>query len=181
MRDACGRKAPPLIEIREETRADIRRVREVNDAAFGRSDEGRLVERLRDENLIAASIVAIENDQIVGNAVFSRLSVEGLEEPPSLLALAPVAVTPDYQSRGIGSRIVRYGLAVCAQRDYAGVLVLGDPEYYARFGFSADLATRVRSPYSDAGRHWMALELREFSLSDVTCNVAYPSAFEDLG
>lgn len=151
----------------------------MNDAAFGRSDEGRLVDRLRDENLIAASIVAIENDQIVGNAVFSRLSV-GLEEPPSLLALAPVAVTPDCQSRGIGSRIVRYGLAVCAKRGYAGVLVLGDPEYYARFGFSSDLATRVRSPYSDAGRHWMALELREFSLSDVTCKVTYPSAFEDL-
>lgn len=169
------------IEIREETPADIRGIRAVNDAAFERSDESRLVERLRGEDFITASIVASVNDSIVGNAIFSRLPVEGLEEPPLLLALAPVAVTPDYQSRGIGSRIIRYGLAICAQRGYAGVLVLGDPEYYTRFGFSSDLATHVRSAFSNAGRHWMALELREFSLSDVTCSVTYPPAFQDLG
>lgn len=168
------------IEIREETRTDILGVRAVHEAAFGRNNEAHLVERLRDDDLIAASIVAIENDQVVGNAVFSRLSVEGLEAPPSLLALAPVAVAPDYQSRGIGSRITRYGLAVSTQRGYAAVVVLGDPQYYRRFGFSSDLATHVRSPYSNAGRHWMALELREPSLLSVTCDVAYPPAFREV-
>jgi putative acetyltransferase len=165
--------------IREETPSDADGVRAVHDAAFGRRNEGALVDALRNANLIAVSIVAKSNDgAILANAVFSRLSVQTAADPISALALAPVGVTPAYQSRGIGTHIIRHGLDLCAQRDYDAVLVLGDPRYYTRFGFSPELAQRIKSPYSAFGHHWMALALRQRTLPK--CEVTYPPAFETV-
>jgi putative acetyltransferase len=169
-----------LIEIREEIPADISAIRAVHGAAFGRDNEARLVEKLREAQLIAASIVATDKGKVIGNAVFSRLSVHAPDKPISALALAPVAVTPDYQSRSIGSRIIRYGLAVCAQRDHAAVLVLGSPHYYSRFGFSPNLAQKVQSRYSKFGEHWMAVELQKSSLSAGPLEATYPAEFQEV-
>jgi putative acetyltransferase len=167
------------VEIREEKFEDVRGISAVHDAAFGRRNEGHLVERLREEGLIAASLVASDSGRIVANAVFSRLTVRSSGKPIAAAALAPVAVTPTRQSRGIGARLIRSGLTLCAQRGYDIVVVLGDPQYYRRFGFSSELAKNVRSRYSCAGPAWMAVELHISNRPLTPCEVTYPAAFEE--
>ncbi|MBV9646946.1 MAG: N-acetyltransferase [Candidatus Eremiobacteraeota bacterium] len=167
-------------EIREETPADILGITAAHNAAFGRSNEAVLVEQLRKEGVIAASFVAVEQGRVVGNVVFSQLSMFSSGDAISAVALAPVAVLPDYQLRGIGSGLIRSGLALCKLRGYDAVLVLGSFRYYGRFGFSPNLARNVHSPYSDLGDHWMALELRSGSLSGRSLEATYPAAFHEV-
>jgi putative acetyltransferase len=90
-------------------------------------------------------------------------------------ALAPVAVLPDHQRRGIGSALIRRGLELCRKRGCAAVLVVGHPEYYPRFGFSADLAAGVKAPFS--GPVFMAIELVAGALAKLERPVRYASPF----
>jgi|GEM_PF-198376 len=112
--------------------------------AFGGTDEARLVEALRDQDDLTLSLVADVGGAIIGHVALSPLEAEG-----PALALAPVAVHPAVQKRGIGEALVRAALEALPGHT---IVVLGDPAYYGRFGFKqADLA----SPY--AGPHLMAL------------------------
>jgi len=90
-------------------------------------------------------------------------------------ALAPVAVVPKYQRAGLGSKMIEYGIQLCRERHVAGIIVLGDPRYYERFGFSQALVSALKSPF--AGPHWMGLELGAGAL-DVAGVVEYPAAFD---
>jgi putative acetyltransferase len=167
-----------MLHLREETAADADAIREVNAAAFGGPAEGRLVDRLRNDDLIVASLVAVADERIVGNIVFSRLTVEGQMGTIDAVALAPMAVIPVYQRRGIGTALVHEGLRVCRQAGSKVVIVLGHPSYYSRFGFSSVLADCLNGPY--AGSAWMALELVEGALHGFQGNVTYPAAFADV-
>jgi putative acetyltransferase len=167
-----------MLHLREEAAADIDAILEANAAAFGGPAEGRLVDRLRRDNLIVASLVAVVDDRIVGNIVFSRLAVEGQIGSIDAVALAPMAVLPEYQRRGIGTALVREGLRACRQRGSKVVIVLGHPSYYSRFGFSSALAERLNGPYS--GSAWMALELLDGVLHGFEGNVTYPAAFAEV-
>jgi putative acetyltransferase len=91
------------------------------------------------------------------------------------LALAPMAVLPAHQRRGIGSALVRRGLEICREQGARIVVVVGHPEFYPRFGFSAELARPLKSPFS--GEIWMAAELIPAALEGVTGKVAYPPPF----
>ncbi len=93
-------------------------------------------------------------------------------------ALAPIAVSPDYRGAGIGAALIREGLRICKAHGKDVVLVLGDPRYYVRFGFSAERATAIASAYS--GPSFMALELTPGVLRGVSGSVTYPSAFDDV-
>lgn len=86
-----------------------------------------------------------------------------------------MAVRPDRQRRGIGSRLIRDGLAMCRGRGHRVVVVLGHADYYPRFGFSPALAERLRSPFP--GPHFMALELVPGALDGVVGEVRYPPPF----
>jgi len=112
---------------------------------------------------------------VVGHLLFSRLPIESAAGTVEALALAPVAVRSDRQRQGIGSQLIRDGLAMCRQRGHRIVVVLGHAEYYPRFGFSAALAERLRSPFP--GPHFMAMELVPGSLSGVEGEVRYPPPF----
>ena len=92
------------------------------------------------------------------------------------LALAPVAVRPDHQKRGIGSALIRAGLAACRADGHRIVVVLGHAEYYPRFGFSAKLAEPLASPFSGKDS-WMALELVPGALDGVVGAVQYAPPF----
>ncbi len=163
--------------VREENSGDAEAIRSVHDEAFGRPHEAHLVDRLRAAGLVTASVVAIDDGRVVGNAVFSRLSVETARGPIEAVALAPVAVVPKRQRTGIGAAMIEQGLRLCRQRGLLAAFVLGDSSYYRRFGFSAARAERIQSPYS--GPHWMALEFAEGAL-DAEGRVAYPAAFDGL-
>ncbi len=163
------------IEIREETAADPPGIREVNRLAFEGEEEALLVDRLRAQDLVVASLVAVAEGRVVGHILFSRLPIETPEGVVDAVALAPMAVRPDVQRRAIGSRLVRRGLEAARQRGEAIVIVVGHPGYYPRFGFSAELARRLRGPFS--GDVFMALELTPGALDGVTGAVQYPEAF----
>ena len=161
--------------IREEIRADHDVIREVNDLAFGGSDESRLVERLRSDGLVIASLVAIEAERVVGHILFSEISVKADDAAIRSAALAPMAVRPEWQRRGFGSSLIHRGLDICRTRGTELVIVLGHPDYYPRFGFSARTAKCLRAPFS--GDAFMALELVPGVLDGVTATVRYPPAF----
>lgn len=161
--------------IREETPADHAAVREVNRLAFGQDDEANLVDALRSGQYTRLSLVAERDGVVIGHLLFSRLPIETSGGAVEALVLAPMAVLPERQRQGVGSRLIRDGLMMCRQRGHRIVVVLGHAEYYPRFGFSAALAERLRSPFP--GPHFMALELVPGALDGVEGDVRYPSPF----
>ena len=164
------------VVIREREPADDEAIRRLNDAAFGGPIEAKIVEDLRKARLAAIELVAVEAGEIVGHILFSALKVTIGEEMIPSLALAPMAVLPGRQRHGIGSDLVRRGLALARQREWWAVIVLGHPAYYPRFGFSAALAKPLAAPYS--GEAFMALELAPGALSGADGRVVYPPAFD---
>jgi len=166
------------VQIRDETADDRDAIREVNRRAFGGEQEARLVDRLRDDGLVVASLVAVAGERVVGHILFSELPIDADTRPIPATALAPMAVLPEWQGRGIGSALVRRGLGVCRERGTMAVLVLGHAAFYARFGFSAHLARSLRAPYS--GNAFMAVELAPGALGDGTGTVRYPEAFHQV-
>jgi putative acetyltransferase len=162
--------------IRRETADDIVSIREVHRSAFERDEEGRLVDLLRREGYVRLSLVAEVANDVVGHILFSDLPVVTEGGRVQALSLAPLAVLPSHQKSGIGSLLVREGLQVCAHSGHRIVIVLGHPAFYPRFGFSAQLAERLRSPY--AGPNFMALELQPGTLDGVEGKVQYPPPFE---
>jgi putative acetyltransferase len=161
------------MDIRPATPADHLAIHDVNHAAFGREDEADLVDRLRRDGEALMEIVAVEEGRVIGHILFSRMTVEP-GRPVTIAALAPVAVEPGRQRHGVGSAMVRRGLEACAQAGIQAVIVLGHPDFYPRFGFSAALAEKVRAPFS--GPAFMALELAPGSIRQGDA-VHYAAAF----
>lgn len=157
--------------LREERPADMAAIRAIVTAAFERAAEAELIERLREDGDAALSLVAAEAGEVVGHVLFSPLTA-----PFRALALAPVSVAPEWQRRSIGGALIRAGLARAARDGWEGVFVLGDGDYYRRFGFDPGLAARFRCPY--AGPHLMALALDgELPAGG---DIGYAAAFDSL-
>lgn len=159
--------------FREEHPGDHAAIRAVVIAAFGRADEADLVDALRADGDSVFSLVAAEEDQIIGHVLFSRMSA-----PFRALGLGPVAVLPDRQRFGVGGGLIRAGLEAAHHGGWQGVFVLGDPDFYRRFGFDASLAAGFASHY--AGPHLMALPL-EGVLPAMEGRIDYAPAFAKLG
>ena len=164
-----------MLSIREETPQDYEAIREVNRLAFHQEEEGQIVDRLRADGLVIASLVAVEDGGVVGHILFSVLPIETDRGVLRAASLAPMAVRPERQRQGIGSALVRRGLALCRARGYSICIVVGHPAYYPRFGFSAERAENLRSPFT--GEAFMALELEPGALEGVVGTVCYPEAF----
>ena len=147
----------------------------MNEAAFGRSDEADLIDGLGAEGAVLLSLVAETNGQIVGHILFSRMTVETAQGPVAAVSLAPMAVLPDHQGRKVGSQLVRRGLAELRDRGERIVIVLGHKHYYPRFGFSAEKARHLASPFPPEA--FMALELADDALAGIQGAVRYPAAF----
>lgn len=125
------------LAIRDERAADAAAVFAVEAAAFGRPDEARIVDAIRgtDDEIasLVASLVVEGGSRIVGHVLFSRVRIVGAGERFAV-ALGPVAVAPQHQSKGIGDALIRAGIERARAR-FATLFVLGNPRYYARFGF----------------------------------------------
>jgi len=165
--------------IRPETTADHEAIRQVNRLAFGQDAEARLVDALREGGYVRVSLVAEKEGQIVGHILFSDLPIITKAGTVPALALAPMAVLPTFQRQGIGSALVRRGLEVCREQGHRIVIVLGHPDFYPMFGFSARLAEPLSSPFG-GGESWMALELVPGALAGVAGKVEYPSPFNEV-
>ena len=158
--------------IRTETPDDYPSIRRVNEEAFGGREEADLIEALRAEGSVLLSLVAADAD-VVGHVLFSRMSVEDTGHAIPAVALAPVAVRPELQRRGIGKALIREGLARLHNAGERLVIVVGHPDYYPRFGFVHPPS--IEHPFPAAA--FMALELQAGALDGVRGRVCYPSAF----
>jgi len=165
--------------IRAEKAGDRDAVYAVNVSAFEASSEAKLVDTLRQQVEPVVSLVAEDNGEVIGHIMFSPVSLSGY---PNLkvMGLAPMAVAPRQQRRGIGSALVRAGLDECRQLGFAAVVVLGHPEYYPRFGFSPASQFGIDSEYDVPDEVFMALELEPNALSGKTGRVKYHAAFSSI-
>ena len=159
------------ITIRPERAGDHAAIRSVVGEAFGGAQEAHLVDDLRSGGALAVSLVAEHKGRICGHVALSWL-----RSPPHALALAPLAVSRDHQRRGIGSTLVHGAIDLAQQQDAKIIFVLGDPGYYKRFGFSAEVAAPFPSPY--AGPHFMARRLTANEAA--IAPVIYADAFNRL-
>jgi putative acetyltransferase len=164
-----------MIVIVEEGSEHRTAIAALSRAAFGGDYEAKLIEDLRRDGVVVASLVALEDGEVVGHILFSDLSIEIDGRPISAASLATMAVRPDHQRQGIGSRLVTEGLLVVRQRKRSAVIVVGHAGYYPRFGFSAELARKLESPFR--GDTFMALELATGALAGRAGSVRYPAAF----
>ena len=167
-----------MFTIRDETPDDYVAIRNVNRLAFGGDAEAKLVDLLRIDRSVIISLVAEEEGQVIGHILFTELPIETTEGMIRGAALAPMAVLPARQRQGVGSALVRAGLDWCRAARVAVVAVVGHPDYYPRFGFSAERALCLQSPYS--GSAFMALELEPGIFSGVGGIAKYPRAFAEL-
>ncbi|MFO1022747.1 MAG: N-acetyltransferase [Planctomycetales bacterium] len=161
--------------IRAEIDADIAAIHAVHARAFGQEDEAKLVDALRAGGFVVLSLVAVEQNEIVGHVLLSRLPLHTGEGIVPLLSLAPVGVWPEYQRRGIGSALIREAIRQAKGMGERAIVVLGHADYYPRFGFDSQLARRLRSAFS--GDEWMAMELVPGALLGLEGEVRYPAPF----
>ncbi len=124
-----------MIDIREETVEDIPAIRVINERAFEQPAEANVVDKLRETCPGFLSFVAVLNGQVVGHILFTPAVIDGNGIPVQGMGLAPVAVLPELQNRGIGSELNRRGIEILRKMDVPFVIVLGHAEYYPRFGF----------------------------------------------
>lgn len=145
-----------MVIVRPEAAADVAAVYAVHAAVFPTDAEARLVNALRAAGRLSVSLVAEDGGQVVGHVAFSPVSVAGAAGG---LGLAPLGVTPAWQRRGVGGRLVREGLAVVAWFGAGFVVVLGHPGYYPRFGFRRAGEFGLGNEYG-ADEAFMVVELR---------------------
>jgi putative acetyltransferase len=138
MEPSCN---PMKIEIRSETAADVAAIEGVTMGAFLHAPhtshtEQFIVEALRKAGQLTVSLVADAEGAVVGHVAISPISIS--DGASGWYGLGPISVAPEYQRRGIGSRLMREGLRVLREHGAAGCVVLGEPGYYGRFGFRVD-------------------------------------------
>ena len=169
-----------MIEIRPETPDDIPAIRNVNERAFGAPAEAHLVDRLRAANKAVVSLVAQRDDRVVGHILFSSISVSNAPGPVRGVGLAPLSVLPECQKSGVGSRLVRDGLAACERAGYDIVLVLGHVHYYPRFGFLRAKDHGLENEYQ-AEDAFMVAELKKGVLQTIGGLVQFAPEFREAG
>ena len=149
-----------MIAIQPAAAEDVPALDALLRTTFAAPDEANLVRDLCVEGSMVLVFVAREEDSgaLVGMVAFSRMEVRVGVKDVQAVALAPVAVLPEYRQQGVAEALIRGGLE---RLEAAGVVlcfVLGDPAFYGRFGFDADIASGFESRY--AGEHFMALPLQ---------------------
>lgn len=131
-----------MVEIREEEPRDKEFVRRVNLAAFDDVSEAAIVEKLRASCNSYLAFVAVEDGNVIGHILFTPVTIDGCSVVG--MGLAPMAVSPAHQRKGIGSQLTRHGLEHVRQSGCPFVIVLGHPEYYPRFGFERASKYKLR-------------------------------------
>ena len=166
-----------MLITRRENPEDVSAVRQINLQAFGGPEEAALVDALREAARPFISLVAVAADRVVGHISFSPVMIEGRGPAPRAMGLAPMAVLPEYQRRGIGSQLVHAGLEECQRLGREVVVVVGHPRYYPRFGFIPAHGKGLRCEYEVPEEAFMVAELRPGALDGAGGIVRYHEAF----
>lgn len=177
------------LALRPEMPDDLPGIRLVEEAAFAHHNEADLVDLARGRGKTTLSMVAVQDGGVLGHALFTPVTFDPSTGPRREhssecsgrgLGLGPIAVLPEFQRTGIGSRLMRAGLEHVRRLNYGFVVLLGDPAYYSRFGFIPGRALGLSSDYGD-GDEFQALELRPGMLADMPGKVKYIPEFEETG
>ena len=164
-------------EIRTERPEDAQAVREVLLQAFDGPQEADVVDALRRDCGSMLSLVAVREGRVVGHVLFSPATLEGRDRTVEGMGLAPVAVLPEYQRQGIGSTLVRAGLAQLESTPCPFVIVLGHPEYYRRFDFEPASRYGIRSEWDVPDEAFMIRILDEVVMQGVSGVARYRPEF----
>ncbi len=178
--DALGSGELSGASIRPARPSDLPALLAVHRSAFETGAEAALVEVLLASGDGIISIVAVENAMVVGHVLLSVVSIQGPGGATGALCLAPVAVRPEAQHAGIGSRLVQASLEAAAEQGWPAVIVLGHPGFYPRFGFVPATPLGILPPWPDVPEEaWMVAELSPGALDGIAGVVAFPSAFDE--
>lgn len=170
----------PEFAIRPERPDDVPAVFAVNAAAFETPAEAKLVDALRQRAEPIVSLVAEWSDgSVVGHVLFSPVELAGFPAL-KLMGLAPMAVSPEKQRRGVGTALVERGLEACRSLGAAAAVVLGHPDYYPRFGFRPAAEFGIRCEYDVPANAFLAIELQPGGLHAAVGTTTYHPAFGDL-
>jgi putative acetyltransferase len=166
------------VTIRPAEPGDADAIRAVHCAAFPTVAEADLVETLSREGDAIVSLVAERDGEVVGHVLLSRMRVSGDGRAWRAAGLGPVGVVSGFQGGGIGAGLIEAAIGIARATGEELVFVLGEPDYYRRFGFSAQAASPFASPY--AGPYFMALALQPGFTLPAAGEAAYARAFSDL-
>ncbi|MEK3805514.1 N-acetyltransferase [Bacillus sp. FSL H8-0547] len=172
-----------MYKIRPEREEDIQEIKQMNDDAFCQENEAKLIAEIRSSDgfIPELSLVALgDTGNIIGHILFSSIHIQTQNNKIAALALAPMAVSPQMQNKGIGSALVRDGLIRSKMLGYKSVIVLGHPLFYAKFGFKPAIEYGIKPPFEVRDEVFMALELEQGSLEQAAGTVVYPPAFSNV-
>ncbi|GAA2869691.1 N-acetyltransferase [Aminobacter sp. P9b] len=161
-----------MMSIRAATPRDREAIRLVEEHAFGQQAEAGLVDALVAEGDAVVELVAEEDGDVVGHILFSRLYVQNGGKTVPAVALAPLAVEPDFHGTGIGGALIREAHIRLKDGGETLAVVLGDPAYYGRFGYTHDRAAKFESDYQCE-----ALQALAWGDAPETGELVYASAF----
>lgn len=172
------------LKLRQENKNDFKSVFQLIEKAFQNEEysdhkEQFLVERLRNSEVLIPelSIVAEIDNEIVGHILFTKLKIKNNLNSFESLALAPVSVLPEFQGKGIGSKLILHGHEIAKSLGYKSVILLGHQDYYPRFGYELCEKYNIKMPFNVPAENCMVIALAEDGLKDVSGEVVYPKAF----
>ncbi|OGN93784.1 MAG: GNAT family N-acetyltransferase [Chloroflexi bacterium RBG_13_50_10] len=168
-----------MLIIRQETPEDEAAIRHVNEEVFEQKEEAEIIEKLRGRGVLTISLVAVQDNKIVGHIAFSPVKVESEHSSFGAIGLAPMSVLPIHQRKGIGSKLVRAGLEACRRLGHEIIVVLGHPNYYPRFGFIPAKPEGIDCEFQVPEEAWMILELREGALAGRRGTVRFQPEFSE--
>lgn len=162
--------------IRKATEENLEEVMTVERLAFGSDCEAQLVCKLLSDASAqpVVSLLAFENEHAVGHILFTKVKLTGGKSSPNAYILAPLAVVPKAQRKGIGGKLIESGLHALAELDAILVFVLGNPEYYTKHGFkpAGNLGFRAPFPIPDKNANaWMVRASKPGIIGNITGKV----------
>ncbi|TGY43515.1 N-acetyltransferase [Clostridium sartagoforme] len=173
-----------MLTIREEEIKDYNEVEKVveesfKNAEFSDKDEHNLVRRLRNSNefIKELSLIAEEENKILGHVLLTKALIKGESTSYETLALAPLAVLPEYQKSGIGKNLMNKAIERARELGYKSIVILGHENYYPKFGFEKASKYGVKAPFEVPDEAYMILELLPGGLNGVSGIVEYSKAF----
>ena len=166
-----------MIEIREERSDDVPAVRDLNRRAFGQDQESNIVDALRANGAALLSLVATLNDQVVGHIMYSPVSIEG---NVTGAALGPMALLPEHQRQGIGSKLIETGNQKLKDAGYPFITVVGHADYYPRFGFRPAGEHGIKCEWDVPDDVFMLLVLDEAKTEGVSGLAKYRHEFSSV-
>jgi putative acetyltransferase len=168
-----------MVTIRQETSEDINSIHYVNEQAFGQPQEASIITRLRNRGKVSLSLVAEEESNVIGHVLFSPVTIESAKDSFEAITLAPMAVLPKHQRKGIGSELVTAGIKKCRRLGFEIITVLGHPEFYPRFGFVPAQPLGIGCEFDVPEDAWMLLELKRGALKGRTGTVLFQPEFRE--